>query len=359
MTIAALILGLLALFVAILVRSPGTVAPIRGETGAPLAGSLSEKIRVEINGVNQGMFLKSRNVSNPVLLFLHGGPGMPEYFLTERYPTGLEDLFTVCWWDRRGAGLSYSADIPAASMTLEQSIADTLAVTDYLRRRFGVDKIYLMGHSGGSFVGIQAAARAPELFHAYLGMAQMTYQHESEVLAYEYILRRYREEGKAGAARKLERSPVTLNASLPSAWMAARDRLMHSLGVGTTRDMKSVVSGVFLRSWFFPEYTLREKADLWRGKAFSHSRMWDEMVATDLREMVARLEIPVYFFHGAYDYTVSYPLAKDFLDRLSAPLKAFYTFTASAHSPLFEEPEKLRRILSEDVLTGTAGNADR
>jgi pimeloyl-ACP methyl ester carboxylesterase len=86
--------------------------------------------------------------------------------------------------------------------------------------------------------------------------------------------------------------------------------------------------------------------------------MWDEMVATDLSGRIARLEIPVYFFHGAYDYTVSYPLAKEFLGRLSAPLKAFYTFTESAHSPLFEEPEKLRRILSEDVLTGTAGNAD-
>jgi pimeloyl-ACP methyl ester carboxylesterase len=228
MTIAALILGLLALFVAILVRSPGTVAPIRDETGAPLAGSLSEKTWVEINGVNQGMFLKSRDVSNPVLLFLHGGPGMPEYFLTERYPTGLEDLFTVCWWDRRGAGLSYSADIPADSMTLEQSVADTLAVTDYLRRRFGVDKIYLMGHSGGSFIGIQAASRAPELYRAYLGMAQMTYQRKSEVLAYEYVRRRFREEGNAGVARKLERSPVTLDAPLPSAWMAARDGLMHS-----------------------------------------------------------------------------------------------------------------------------------
>jgi pimeloyl-ACP methyl ester carboxylesterase len=66
---------------------------------------LSEKIHVDTNGVKQGMFIKSRDVNHPVLLFLHGGPGMPEYFLTQRYPTSLEEDFTVVWWDRRGAGL--------------------------------------------------------------------------------------------------------------------------------------------------------------------------------------------------------------------------------------------------------------
>ena len=89
---------------------------------------------------------------------------MPEYFLTERYPTGLENDFTVVWWEQRGAGLSYSPDIAPETMTLEQFIADTLSVTNYLRNRFGKEKIYLMAHSGGTFIGLQAAARAPELY---------------------------------------------------------------------------------------------------------------------------------------------------------------------------------------------------
>ena len=70
------------------------------------------------------MFIESKDAAHPVLLFLHGG--MPEYFLTERYPTGLEDDFTVVWWEQRGAGLSYSPGIPAETMTLEQFIADTV-----------------------------------------------------------------------------------------------------------------------------------------------------------------------------------------------------------------------------------------
>ena len=131
------------------------------------------------------MFIQSRDVNQPVLLFLHGGPGMPEYFLTQRYPTGLEEDFTVVWWDRRGAGLSYNPKIPLATMTVEQSIADTQAVTNYLWQRFGQEKIYLLAHSGGSFIGIQTAAQSPELYHAYLGMCQMTHQIQSEKLAYD------------------------------------------------------------------------------------------------------------------------------------------------------------------------------
>ena len=337
---------------------PGRPVPFVDENGTPLQGSISEKILVEINGVEQGMFIKGEDISNPVLLFLHGGPGMPEYFLTRNYPTGLEKEFMVVWWDRRGAGLSFNPDIPPETMTVEQSIQDTLAVTNYLRQRFGKEKIYLMGHSGGSFIGIQAAAREPELYHAYIGIAQMAYQVKSEKLAYEYMLPRFRESGNTRMARILEENPVTLTVPLPAAYASARDEAMHTLGVGTTRDMKSVVTGIFLPSWQFPEYTLAEKINLWRGKIFSHGILWNEMIATDLTQQVTELEIPVYFLHGVYDYTCSYPLAKSYFELIHAPLKGFYTFEQSAHSPIFEEPEKVLGILKQDVLAGTNNLAD-
>ncbi len=319
---------------------------------------LSEKIRVDINGVKQGMFIKSKDDNHPVLLFMHGGPGMPEYFLTQKYPTGLEEDFTVVWWDRRGAGLSYSPKIPRETMTAEQSIADTLTVTHYLQQRFGQEKIYMLAHSGGSFVGIQAVARTPELYHAYLGMAQMAYQIRSEKLAYDYMLQRFKANGNTRLARKLEKAPVTPTVPLPPAYMAIRDEAMHTLGVGTTRDMKSVVTGIFLPSWRFPEYTLGEKINLWRGKLYSHAILWNEMIATDLTQKVNQLDVPVYFFHGCYDYTCSYDLAKAYFQLLTAPLKGFYTFAHSAHSPCFEEPKKMRQILREDVLAGMNRLAD-
>lgn len=132
---------------------------VLGDNGRRRHGA-SEAVFARINGVRQGMFIQSKDSAQPVLLYLHGG--LPDYFLTERYPTGLERDFTVVWWEQRGAGLSYSPSIPPETMTLEQFIADTLSVTDYLRDRFSKEKIYLMAHSGGTFIGLQAAARAPE-----------------------------------------------------------------------------------------------------------------------------------------------------------------------------------------------------
>ncbi len=320
-----------------------------------MPGSISEKLRIEINGVKQGMFIKGESRSNPVLLWVHGGPGMPDYFLTEQYPAGLEDVFTIVWWDQRGAGLSYGAGIPRQSMTVEQFVADTLAVTDYLRERFHQDKIYLLGHSWGSFIAIQAAARAPERYHAYIGMAQMVHQLESEKLAYEYMLAEYRRRGSVRMVTDLEKAAVTMTEGTPQGYLGVRDKAMHGLGIGTTHDMKSVITGIFLPSWRFPEYTFSEKINLWRGRAFSRSfGLWDRFIRVDLRHVLPRLDLPAYFLHGAYDYTCSYTLALDYFHQLSAPVKGFYRFAGSAHSPVLEEPARAKDILRTDVLAGVS-----
>ena len=353
---AVLLISLLVLVGVLLFMSPGTPKPFLDDIGKPLAGSISEKIKVNINGVEQGMFIKGKNTRNPVLLYLHGG--MPDYFLTEHYPTGLDEYFTVVWWEQRGSGLSYSADIPPESVNPRQLVSDAVEVTNYLRKRFGQEKIYLMGHSGGTFIGIQAAALAPELYHAYLGVAQMSNQLESERLAYGYMLQRFRDDGNTKMVRRLEKARVGDAIPLPDSYLKVRDVAMHGLGVGTTHDMKLIVTGLLLRSLLNREYTLGEKIGMWRGKIFSSSLLWNTQLSTDLTKKVTRLAVPVYFFHGVYDYTVSYPLARSYYERLDAPVKGFYTFRQSAHSPLFEEPEKMREIVRVDVLTGSKGLAD-
>ena len=353
---AVLLISLLVLVSVLLFMSPGTPKPFLDDSGKPLVGSISEKIKVNINGVEQGMFIKGKNARNPVLLYLHGG--MPDYFLTEHYPTGLDEYFTVVWWEQRGSGLSYGADIPPESVNPGQLVSDAAEVTNYLRKRFGQEKIYLMGHSGGTFIGIQAAAQAPLLYHAYIGVAQMSNQLESERLAYGYMLQRFRDDGNTKMVRRLEAARVGDAIPLPDSYLKIRDVAMHGLGVGTTHDMKSIVTGLLLRSLLNREYTLSEKIGMWRGKIFSSSPLWKTQLSTDLTKMVTRLEVPVYFFHGVYDYTVSYPLARSFYERLDAPVKGFYTFKQSAHSPLFEEPEKMREIVRADVLTGSKGLAD-
>ncbi|MCB2196451.1 MAG: alpha/beta hydrolase [Bacteroidetes bacterium] len=357
MIIAVLITGLLLITISLLlIYSPGKPIPYVDNSGNKLTGSISEKTFVTIGGIRQGMFIKSKNQENPVLLYLHGG--IPDYFLTRKYPTGLEDYFTVVWWEQRGSGLSYSASIPIESMNLDQLISDTKELTEYLCDRFDQEKIYLMGRSGGTYIGIQAAARAPELYHAYIGIGQMSDHGKSEKLAYEYILQKYKETGNRKMVRKLEASKVA--DSIPYEYLKLRDHAMHSLGIGTTHDMKSIIRGIFIPSLTCREYTFLEKINIWRGKSQSGVHpLWDEMIANDLVKHVNQVNIPVYFFHGIYDYTVSYTLAKKYLKELDAPLKGFYSFEKSAHSPLFEEPLKVRQIFEKDIFNTTNNLADK
>jgi pimeloyl-ACP methyl ester carboxylesterase len=206
---AVLLVCVLILVGVLLVSSPGKPEPFLDKDGKPLTGSISEKIHVNINGVEQGMFIKGKDKTKPVLLFLHGGPGMPEYAISRKYPIVLEDNFVVCWWEQRGAGISYSPDIPLETMTFEQLISDTIEVTNYLRKRFGQEKIYLMAHSGGSFIGIQAAARAPELYNAYIALAQISNQLESEKRAYKYMIEQFTRLGDKRMLEKFKKYPTT------------------------------------------------------------------------------------------------------------------------------------------------------
>jgi pimeloyl-ACP methyl ester carboxylesterase len=335
--------------------SPGTPRPIVDAKGAAVPGSLSEKTFIEINCAEQGVFIKSRSAELPVLLYLHGG--MPDYFLTARYPTGLEDDFTVVWWEQRGSGLSHAAADPSTPITVDQLVNDAIALTEHLRRRFRQDRIYLMGHSGGTFLGLRVVQRAPELFHAYIGVAQITDQLESEQRAYEYMLSRFRATGDTKWVRRFEATSV--EHGTPPEYLRIRDAAMHELGVGTMHEMTSIVAGLFVPSLLFPEYTVREKWHLWAAKARSGaSVLWEAMISTDLRQSVPEVGVPVYFFHGVHDYTCSYSLARAYAAELRAPRKGFYSFHHSAHSPIFEEPARVRDIIRRDVLQGTTTLAD-
>lgn len=339
-------------FAVLLIMSPGSLKQFKDDNGNAIKNSIAEKSFVEINGVKMGMIIKSKDTSKPVLLFVHGGPGMPEYFITQDYPTGFEDNFTVVWWEQRGAGLSFDSDIDKSTLTIDQYINDTIAVTNYLRKRFGQDKIYLMAHSWGSYFGIQAVQKAPQLYNAYIGVGQVTCQDESERLAYEYMLDYYSQIGDNKTLKKLKENNYSTDG-----YSKIRDTVMHRSGIGTTHNMKSVVTGIFLTSFKNREYTLAEKINLWRGKLLLNGNPQLKMKA-DLRKTVTKLDVPTYFLSGKYDYTVNCKMSEEYLRQIKAPVKGFYLFQNSAHSPIFEETSKVTEIIKKDILMGTNNLAD-
>lgn len=309
------------------------------------SGGIGEKVFLDIGGIPQGMIIKGNDRSKPVLLFLSGGPGIPEYFLDYQYPTFLENEFIVCFWDWRGTGLSYGEFVTPESMTREQFIADTFEVTEYLRKRFEADKIYLAAHSFGTSIGIQAVAERPELYNGYIAVSQISDQQRSEQLAYEYMLSLCEKEGNRALLEQLTDNPFGTESYFNS---GVRDKAMHTLGVGTTRSMKSVITGIFFPSLRMTDYSLTERINIWRGKSFVNRTMWD-IFTFNAFETVKSVNVPVYFFAGKYDYTCCYELQKKYFEFLDAPEKYFYTFEKSAHSPLFEEQEKAEEIIKRDI----------
>ncbi len=353
----------LILFIIILHYSPGKIEPYLDKNGKPLTGSIAEKTFVNIGGITQGMFIKSKNIKNPILLYVHGGPAFPNYFLIDKYKPNLEDYFTVCYWEQRGGGLSYTPQVTLESMNYAQLANDAIEVTNYLRKRFDKEKIYIMAHSGGTPIALLAIQKNPELFHAYIGMGQISNQGESEKLAYSYMLEKYKVDKNQKRINELEKYKVLESNSnvLTFHKSKIRDQYMHELGIGTMHKKISVFWDIFIPVWTCKAYTISEKINIWKAK-FSFlpkTNLLNEMLETDFTAKVPKLDIPVYFFSGKYDLTVNINLSKAYLNKLSAPLKGFYTFNNSAHSPLFEEPELVRKIFENDILKNKNSLADK
>lgn len=349
-----LVLILISLFVFLLIVSPGKPKPVTDTNGKPVEGSISEKVFLEIGGVRQGMFIRAKDTSNPVLLYIHGGPSFSEFFLVEKYPTGMENFFTVCYWEQRGGGISFSPQVPMESLTLEQLASDATEVTNYLRNRFKKEKIFVMAHSGGTAFAIQTVEKNPELFDAYIGISQITRQAESEKLAYKYMTDKYSSAGNSGMLSEFRKYPILENDSflLPFFNSVLRDKSMHELGIGTMRNIKSIMKGVFFPVWTCRAYTLKEKFNIWRSKFsfVNRSGLREQILKSDITNIITRLDVPVYFMSGRYDLTVNHDLSEEYLLKLDSPVKRFYTFENSAHSPMFEEPEMFLEILTSDIL---------
>jgi pimeloyl-ACP methyl ester carboxylesterase len=316
-----------------------------GRASTPPIGTpngIAELKRVELSGYPQWLLIRGQDVSRPLLLFLHGGPGESNMWLAHHTMSELEKHFVCVNWDQRGAGRSFRPGPSLESMTIEQFVQDTTALIELLRARFGQQKVLLLGHSWGSVLAMKVAAARPDLLYAVIGMGQVVDMQRGEDLSYRYVLERARAEHNRKAMRALSQLGGSDTYGKDSAFVQRR-WLMHYGGMVHALDTGAIVS-ILLHA---PECSI---ADCIRGLArmdmkFSCRLMGDEIMGVNLLRKIPELRVPVFFFTGRYDYTTPCELVEQFYASLYAPYKKLIWFEHAAHMPHMEEPDKFQREL--------------
>jgi len=314
---------------------PTWTPKIKGEN------SISMLEQVEINGTGHEVMIRGVDRTNPILIFVHGGPGCSEIPYVRKYQKELEQHFTVVHYDQRGSGKSYHFFENYSNLTTDILVDDLLALRNYVSKELGQEKVILIGHSFGTYIGMKAAAKAPTQFHAYIGIGQMANTLQSELESLEYTYEQAKQAGNAEDVKKLEliRSSIEQGKELTPRILLQKyggaARLIH--------ENRDYISG-FL---FNPEYNGLDMIRFYSGMFSSQDILLREAFDQNLPDIFDHLEIPTYFVTGKYDYMTTANAARDYFDVLDAPIKDFIVFNESAHYPQFEEKEKFVKWLNE------------
>ncbi|HEY2395076.1 MAG TPA: alpha/beta hydrolase [Rudaea sp.] len=290
--------------------------------------------QVELNGSRQWILIRGRDRSKPLLLFLHGGPGMPAMYLAHASTRALETDFVVVHWDRRDAGKSFDPQMSAADEKVSQQLADAEALVIQLRRRFGSRPMLLLGHSWGTYLGTLMAQRHPEWFAAYVGMGQVTDTARERQVADKFIVEHAQRSGLTEAIKQMQAQPN-----------AYREQWLFAFGAELHRATSFVP--LLMTGLAAPEYTLRDAMNVARGPQYASRHMQYDVIAGSLAEAVKSLDLPVFLFAGRYDYVTPSELGVAYVESLHAPCKRVVWFENSAHFPFYEEPEQFARAIRD------------
>jgi proline iminopeptidase len=335
------LLTLLLLVVGVLVARPASTAPI---VGTP-AGGVAEFVTVPIGGVDQTMLIRGMSTEAPVLLFLAGGPGGTEIGAM-RADVGLEQDFVVVTWDQRGTGKSYAAIDPVEDLTLARMVGDTVEITNYLRDRFDEDRIYLVGNSWGTTLGVLAAQQHPELYHAFVGTGQMVSQRETDIMFWEDTLAWAEETGNQGLVKELQRIGSPPYDDLLDYEPGVFAHVYDWGGYPTHDGTKELPYTLFV-----PEYTVMERLNSMRGLLDTFSALYPQLQELDFRTDVPSLDVPFYMVTGTHEARGRAVPADEWFNMLDAPNKERVVFDESGHRPSFEQPdlfaELMRRVVED------------
>jgi pimeloyl-ACP methyl ester carboxylesterase len=333
------VLAVAVLGFAVLVAQPASTAPIPGPDG------VAELATLRIGGHDQTVMLRGRSDRAPVLLYLAGGPGGTDLGAMRLFGEQLESDFVVATWDQRGTGTSYGALDPTSTLTLEQAVADTAELAEVLRDRFDQDRIYLVGNSYGTLLGVLAAQQRPDLFAAYVGTGQMVSPVETDRMFYADTLDWARRHGDDALADTLLRNgPPPYTDFYPYEAALRHGHAWHD-------DPAFDPSGEMPANLFVDEYDLVQKVRALPATADTFAVLYPQLQGIDFRTQATQLQVPVYVVSGEFEARGRIGPAREWFDVLAAPDKRWIELPDSGHRPHFEQPDAfaaaMRTVLSE------------
>lgn len=314
------------------------------------ANGLAVLEQVPVNETRQWVLIRSEDVANPVVLFVHGGPGTSQLTLMRNNTQPLEKHFTVVNWDQRRAGKSFAAGHDGARMNMGQFVDDIIDLSSYLAKRFHKNKILLVGHSWGSAIGMLAVSKRPDLFSAYIGIGQVSRVAESELISYQWTLEQARKAADHSSVEKLSGiGPPPYTGNWRPKFLTER-RLLGKFG-GEYYGSTNGAFGVVLRNLVVSrEYTMVDRINFFRGIFQSLDALFPQLSRTNLFVQVPEVRVPVYFCLGRHDYEVPSVLSAKYFEALQAPRKQLVWFESSSHMPNTEEKDKFNQFMIGTVL---------
>ena len=312
---------------------------------------IDRKERITLGGVKQAIHIWGTKQENPVVLFLHGGPGIPNRHGMAKNHMDLLDDFTIVAWDQRGTGGSYFGCDPE-TLTLEQLISDCAELISYLCRTLNKEKIFLLGASWGTELGTFVCQQYPDQIAGYIGYGQVVNGIENENLSYAFALEAAKKAGNAEDIAELEKVGPPVDGQYKPVFegLMTQRRIMKKYGGHSTKSTGGYFKGTVIPILTSPELDLRSKIGTAKGYKVCLSRMWPTIVHYDFLKDCGPFQMPYYIFQGRLDRNTPSALIQDYYDAIQAPDKDLVWFENSAHGPMGEEPEKFKRLMREKFL---------
>ncbi len=334
----------------VLLARPASTDSIVDADGNTLEGSIAELTTVDINGHDLHLMIRGYSIDNPVLLFLAGGPGGSEMGAMRKHLPELEQHFTVVTWDQRGTGKSYDELDPSSTYTLAGVIDDTIAVTNHLRDRFDQDRIYLLGQSWGSTLGVLAIQAQPELYSAFIGTGQMVSQLATDTIFYNDTLDWARANNDTGLVDDLTTiGPPPYEQMLHYETALSFEHEVYPYDHSANAEGE----GGFSENFFVPEYALIDQVHLLGAFMDTFSVLYPQLQLIDFRETATDFEIPMFFVQGAHEADGRADVFDDWYSTVDAPIKDLAILDTAGHRPLWEQPVDFVDYMVDTVLRQT------